>query len=731
MSTTTEILAVVQRYWGFSELRPLQEQAIRAGLEHQDSLVVMPTGGGKSLCYQVPPELVHRTDIVVSPLISLMKDQVDGLRECGYPAAALYSGMPYESVRAIEEQIAAGRYRLVFVAPERLLTSRFLQLIERLPGKAFAIDEAHCISQWGHDFRPEYRQLAQLKSRFPGSSIHAYTATATERVRADIIEQLQLKDPAVLVGRFDRPNLIYRVIPRADDEIQTLEVIQRHSGEAVIVYCISRKDTERIADALKEKGIRAAYYHAGMDAKERQTTQDAFASEEIDVVVATVAFGMGIDRSDVRAVVHAAMPKSIEHYQQETGRAGRDGLEAECVLLYSAADVLRWESLIQKNAADADVSAEIVEASTSLLEHMRRFCTAVDCRHARLSQYFGQSLENHLCGACDVCLNEIDGLENATVIAQKILSCVARTGERFGAEHIVDVLLGADTERVRKWRHQTVTTYGLMKGTERKALTNLLYQLVDGGLLDRTAGDRPVLQLNEASWAVMRGQRPVQLLQPKIKVRKTRADEESWEGVDRGLFETLRKLRREIAAERGVPPFVLFNDATLRDMARVRPGSSQALLRIRGIGERKSADLGTQFLEAIASYCGAQGLSLNNSVDDDGPGRAAQSKGRRPNDAKETAFEMFSRGESIERVAEKTGRAPSTVCGYLVEFIQTRQGQQITAWVDEETVNKVTDAAEDLGTDYLKPIYERLNQKVSYDHIRIVIAHLSRLASAS
>jgi ATP-dependent DNA helicase RecQ len=322
-------------------------------------------------------------------------------------------------------------------------------------------------------------------------------------------------------------------------------------------------------------------------------------------------------------------------------------------------------------------------------------------------------------------------LENATVIAQKILSCVARTGERFGAEHIVDVLLGADTERVRKWRHQTVTTYGLMKGTDRKALTNLLYQLVDGGLIDRTAGDRPVLQLNEASWAVMRGQRPVQLLQPKIKVRKTRADEESWEGVDRGLFETLRKLRREIAAERGVPPFVLFNDATLRDMARVRPGSSQVLLRIRGIGERKSADLGTQFLEAISSYCEAQGLTLNNSIVDDVPDRPTPQKARRQNDAKDTAFEMFSRGESLQCVAEKTERAPGTVCGYLVEFIQNRPAQHINAWVDEETVNKVADVAEELGTVYLKPIYERLNQKVSYEQIRIVIAHLSRLASAS
>src|SRR5215831_11680229 len=630
-----------------------------------------------------------------------MKDQVDGLRECGYPAAALYSGMPYETVRAIEEQIAAGRYRLVFVAPERLLTSRFLQLIERLPGKAFAIDEAHCISHWGHDFRPEYRQFAQLKSRFPGSSIHAYTATATERVRADIIEQLQLKDPAVLVGQFDRPNLIYRVIPRADDEIQTLEVIQRHPGEAVIVYCMSRKDTERIAEALKEKGIRAAYYHAGMDAQERQKTQDAFASEEIDVVVATVAFGMGIDRSDVRAVVHAAMPKSIEHYQQETGRAGRDGLEAECVLLYSAADVIRWESLIEKSASEADAPQQVMEASRNLLEHMRRFCNGIHCRHRTLSQYFGQTLPNRPCGACDVCLNEIEGLEDSTVTAQKILSCVARTGQQFGAEHIVDVLVGADTERVRRWRHQQLSTYGLMKDTDRKTLTNMLYQLLDDGLLDRTAGDRPVFKLNENSMAVLRGHRAVQLLQPKTKVRKTRFDEDSWEGVNRDLFEVLRTIRLETAGARRLPSYVLFSDATMREMARLRPGSPEALLGIRGVGERKVADLGPRFLEVIAEYCKSHGLPLNTTSNS--PTGRKKSKDR--GDAKQKAFELFAQRESLEHVAEATDRAVSTLCGYLVEFIQTHPAQSVDSWVTSDAYGKVADAVKELGV-YLKPIFD-------------------------
>jgi len=724
--STADILATVRRYWGFSELRPLQEQAIRAGLEHRDSLVVMPTGGGKSLCYQVPAELSGRTDIVVSPLISLMKDQVDGLRQAGYPAGALYSGMPFDTVRETEAQIAAGRYRLVFVAPERLLTPRFLQFIERLQVRSFAIDEAHCISHWGHDFRPEYRQLAELKSRFPQASVHAYTATATERVRGDIAGQLRLQNPVVLVGTFDRPNLVYRIIPRVDVQAQVLEVLRRHRGEAAIVYCISRRDTEAMAEWLQANRLRAAFYHAGMEADERRRTQDAFASEEIDVVAATVAFGMGIDRSDVRCVIHAAMPKSIEHYQQETGRAGRDGLEAECVLLYSAADVLRWGSLIEKSAADASAPDEVVAAARALLEHMRRFCTGVHCRHRQLSEYFGQEYSKPNCEACDLCLNEVKGLADATVTAQKILSCVARAGEHFGAEHIVDVLLGANTERVRRWRHEELSTYGLMKGTNRKTLINMLYQLLDDGLLERTAEERPVLRLNDASRDVLCGKRAVRLLQPKAEVQKTRFDEQSWEGVDRGLFESLRTLRRKVADERDVPAYVLFSDATLREMARVRPGSSSALLGIRGVGERKVADLGTRFLELIASYCGANGLPVDAAIGS----RPRRERIRKPNDSKETAFELFTKGTSVEHVSTTTGRALGTTWGYLAEFIQTRPTQRLDPWIDTKTYRTVAEAVKDLGTAYLQPIFERLGGKVPYEQIRLVVAHLNTMRDA-
>jgi ATP-dependent DNA helicase RecQ len=602
-ATADRIIATMRRFWGFESLRPLQAEAIRAGLDRRDSLVVMPTGGGKSLCYQVPPAVAGRTDIVISPLIALMKDQVDALRACGYPAAALYSGMEAAQIRGVEREIAGGRLHLIFVAPERMLTPRFLEVADRLGVATFAIDEAHCISHWGHDFRPEYRQLAELKTRFPKASVHAYTATATERVRRDVIEQLGLKDPTVLVGSFDRPNLIYRVIPKVRVSEQVAFALQRHRGKAAIVYCISRKDTETMAAYLAAGGIRAAHYHAGMEAEDRRRTQDRFAAEEIDVVVATVAFGMGIDRSDIRCVIHAAMPKSIEHYQQETGRAGRDGLPAECVLFYSAADMLRWQSLLERSALEAEAPAEVAENGTQLLEQMRRYATVVRCRHAALSEYFGESYKKSDCGSCDLCLGEVEGLADATILAQKALSCVARVEQRFGVEHVVDVLVGAENERVRRWRHHELSTWGLLKEMPRKDVTNVIYQLVDAGVLERTAGERPVLKLNAASWEVMRGKRPVKLLETKKRRQQRTAMElGAWEDVDETLFESLRAVRRDIAMERGVPAYVILHDSTLRDLAALRPTTLEAMRGVRGMGERKLADFGSKFAEHIAAY---------------------------------------------------------------------------------------------------------------------------------
>jgi len=608
-----EVLDFVHRFWGFDSLKPLQAEAIRAGIEGRDSLVVLPTGGGKSLCYQVPPLLSGRTDVIVSPLISLMKDQVDGLVANGYPAAALHSNLTAEARSHVWRDASEGKLRLLFVSPERLATTAFQGLLEELSPRAFAIDEAHCISHWGHDFRPEYRQIADLRPRFPDASFHAFTATATKRVREDIAEQLGLRDPELLVGTFDRPNLVYRVLPKVDVTAQVLAVLDRLKGGAAIVYCLSRKDTETLAGALAKRGIQAAPYHAGLSAEKRSETQNDFAAERLDVVVATVAFGMGIDRSDVRAVIHASLPKSIEHYQQETGRAGRDGLPADCVLLYSYSDVIRWETLVSRGGAEAGLSNEQLAAQQELLTQMQSYCGTLRCRHLMLSRYFGQDFPEAGCVACDVCLDEVPSMPESTVVAQKILSAVARTGQRFGIGYVVEVLRGSDTERTRARGHDAIPTFGALADVPGKALTNLVYQLVHQGLLDRTVGDLPVLRLNEESVAVLTGGLEVKLLEPAVgkRVRRTKAEEVSWAGVDEGLYEHLRELRRELATERGVPAYVIFGDRTLRELSAVRPTGIRRLMDIHGVGEKKLVDPGPVFLEAIAAWCEEHGLATD------------------------------------------------------------------------------------------------------------------------
>ncbi len=729
-TTDARVMEVIRRYWGFDTLRPLQDQAIAAGLDSRDSLLVIPTGGGKSLCYQVPPVLANRTDVVVSPLIALMKDQVDGLRQCGYLAAALHSGMSPDELRETQLRISRGEYRLIFIAPERILAPHCLRMLQQADVRAFAIDEAHCISHWGHDFRPEYRRLAELKRHFPETSLHAFTATATQRVRDDIIRQLGLQNPAVLVGNFDRPNLTYRILPRTDVYGQTLEVINRHKGEAVIVYCISRKDTESMAGYLASVGVKAAHYHAGMDAADRRRTQDDFAEEKLNVVVATVAFGMGIDRSNVRCVIHAAMPKSVEHYQQETGRAGRDGLPAECVLFYSASDAIKWEGLIARSAEEADRPEEVINAMRVLVHHMQRYCNALKCRHKMLVEYFDQPYEQPNCGACDVCLGDTEVVPDSTVVAQKILSCVARVEERFGAKHVTDVLVGANTEMIRSFGHEKLSTYGLLKEMDRKALGNLIYQLVDQELLARTPGDRPILKLNSASWEVLGGRRDVQLMRLRVEgVRKTRGEVETWSGVDRKLFDELRAVRLKIAEQRGVPAYVIFGDAVLRDMARYFPSSTKSLSRVRGVGERKLADLGDTFVSHIQDYCRSNDLPMDrfdeqgseNRESDEGPSRRSAGTGT---GAKLAAFQLFAQGQSLETVARSLQRTVGTVSNYLAEYIAAERPERIDAWIDPATYQTVARAVCDVGPRPLRPIFERLDGKIPYESIRLVAAHI-------
>jgi ATP-dependent DNA helicase RecQ len=598
-----QLLEVISRHWGYDAFRPLQEEAMLASMEARDSLVVMPTGGGKSLCYQVPALFRDETTIVISPLISLMKDQVDGLRACGVSAAQLNSSLSAGEQRVIEKQLLGGELRILFASPERLAMASFRQLLQRAGAKTFAIDEAHCISHWGHDFRPEYRQLRHLKETFPGCSVHAYTATATEQVRRDIAEQLALQSPLLLVGNFDRPNLTYRILPRHDEITQIVEVLDRHKGEAGIIYCVRRKDVDETTAELRRRGINALAYHAGMTADERRDAQEAFATEKCDLVVATVAFGMGIDRSNVRFVMHLAMPKSIEHYQQETGRAGRDGLEAECVMLYSGADAVLWRSMIDRSAGE-EPNPDYVATANRHLSDMDRYCSGAICRHRALVTYFGQSYDTPNCGACDICLGDTEETPEALLISQKILSCVYRVGQSFGVSHVIGVLRGENTERIRERHHDRLSTYGLLRGCGRNELRDWIYQLVSQGYLTQTDDQYPVLHLTQGSKEVMRGLTTPRLLQIARKEKKQRtasrnADTLALDTIDRGLFERLREWRRAEATERGVPPYVVFSDRTLREIAKLRPTTAVELRDIYGIGEAKLEAFGQKVVQVV------------------------------------------------------------------------------------------------------------------------------------
>jgi ATP-dependent DNA helicase RecQ len=608
-----ELRSVVAHTFGIESLRPFQEEAIRANLAGRDLLLVLPTGGGKSLCFQAPALVRGGLTLVVSPLIALMKDQVDGLRQSGVAAAMLTSAQSTSERRAVHAELERGALKLLYAAPERLMMEGFFERLLVLGLEAVAIDEAHCISHWGHDFRPEYRQLGGLRALAPHVPIHAYTATATAKVRADIVAQLGLRDALVLVGPCDRPNLTYRVQPRAELVKQVLGVVARHRDEAGIVYCISRKETERLSGELARAGVKSVAYHAGLEATARRKAQEAFLNEEVDVVVATVAFGMGIDRTDVRFVVHAALPKGLEQYSQETGRAGRDGLAAECVLFQSGADFYSWKNLMERSHAEARAGGEPADdaqlaGQIARLSEMMGYTTRLVCRHRQLAAHFGQVLETRDggCGACDVCLGEVEGAPDSTVLAQKLLSCVVRCGQRYGAAHVTDVLRGAETAALKRTGHDGLSTYGLLKQHSVAEIRGWIDQLVGQAHL-AVAGDRyPVLVVTPSGAEVLKGAREVALyVWPEVKAarkpRRERSDpEDDGHDVARGLFEALRALRRDLAREREVPPYLIFNDRTLRELAARKPRTPEEFRRIKGVGATKAAELGPVFLAYIA-----------------------------------------------------------------------------------------------------------------------------------
>ncbi len=601
---------VLQKYWGYLSFRPLQERAMQCVMDDRDSVVVLPTGGGKSLCFQAPALCRDGMAVVVSPLISLMKDQVDALQSCGVAAAFVNSTLSYEERRRTADRVRAGELQLLYMAPERLLADRTIEFLRNANPSFIAIDEAHCISEWGHDFRPEYRQLSTLRQAFPGIAIHAYTATATERVRHDIARNLGLEDPAFLISSFDRPNLSYKVEYRRDIQRQVREVLDRHPGESGIVYCIRRDDVDRMTAALNKAGYRALPYHAGIEDTARKRHQDAFIQDEADIMVATVAFGMGIDKPNVRYVVHAGMPKSLENYQQESGRAGRDGLEAECCLFYSGSDFITWKRML------ANLEGDAFEAAMSSVTKISDYCRSVICRHRALVQHFGEEFDAVSCEACDVCLGEFESVDNPLALAQKILSCVVRLDQRFGGDYTSLVLSGSQDKRIVERQHDRLSTWGLLKERDRGDIRDWIEQLIGQNYLQKV-GEYNLLEVTALGWQVLRGEETPKLLKPKTKQKSTtrrpntKAAAESWEGVDEGLFHALRTLRTGTAKERGVPAYVIFGDTALRDMARRRPSTRAGFLQVKGVGEKKANDFGVAFLEAINSHCMEYGLKTD------------------------------------------------------------------------------------------------------------------------
>ncbi len=603
---TSDLHGTLKKQFGYDEFRPLQESIIRDSLRGRDVFVLMPTGGGKSLCFQLPALLRDGLTIVISPLISLMKDQVDGLQASGIPATFLNSTLNGDEARARLRGLHRGEFRLLYIAPERLMLNDFLEKAKTWRVQQIAIDEAHCISEWGHDFRPEYRQLSEVRAHFPGAPLIAMTATATDRVRSDILKQLQLTNPSCYVASFNRPNLTYRVVAKSDPLAQIIAFLREHADESGIVYCASRKTADSLAKKLTAAGFETKPYHAGLESNERSATQEAFRRDDVRVVTATIAFGMGVNKPNVRFVIHYDLPKNLEGYYQETGRAGRDGLPAECILLFSIGDVVKQKHFLENKSEDEQANAR------DQLKSMISYAETNGCRRSALLHYFGESFPSSDCTGCDNCLNPRESVD-ATVLAQKFLSCVHRVtasaGFGFGMNYIIQILLGEKTEAIERRGHEHLSTFGIGREESRETWQWVGRELQRLSLVDVAPGKFATLTVTEAGMATLRERAPITLIKPFEPARakpRRRIRTRTQQPCDEKLFAVLKAVRRRLADERNVPAYIVFSDATLREMASALPKTRQEFEQITGVGERKANDFADTFTKAISGYVKAR-----------------------------------------------------------------------------------------------------------------------------
>ena len=708
---------IIKNIFGYDKFRPLQEEVIKNILERNDSLVIMPTGGGKSLCYQIPALIFDGLTIVISPLISLMKDQVEQLNELGINAVFLNSSLSYEKYQENVSLIVQKKVKLLYLAPETLFKQKTISLLSAVKIDCLTIDEAHCISEWGHDFRPEYRQLEQIRDRFPSAVCVALTATATQRVRKDIKKILGFSTSNSFIASFDRTNLFLEIKTKLNPLEQTIEHIKKFPDQSGIIYCFSRKQVDGLSGHLKEYGFSVKPYHAGLTESERRENQEFFIRDDVQIIVATIAFGMGINKPNVRFVIHYDLPKNIEGYYQEIGRAGRDGLRAHCLLLFSYGDLQKVKYFIKQKEESEQRVANIH------LNALVGFAESDVCRRIPLLNYFGEEYTKKNCGICDNCISGEKQLVDITIPAQKFLSCVKRTDEIFGINHIIDVLRGSKSQKITKFNHQELSTYGIGTDFSRNQWYHMARQFIQKGLMEQDLKFGS-LKLKSKTYDVFKGKELVfGTLQDEHK-EYVQADEKELE-YDKELFDILRKERKELADTSNVPPYVIFPDKTLADIAIYFPQSRESLLKMHGIGNEKLRKYGTIFLDIICRYCKENQIEEQPKITSKkAPKQSGLSMGRKY----AIISEDYNSGTSIRKLAEKYNIKTFTVINHLFEYFNKNGNIRSDGLLESSSLNlqqqsRVFESFNKLGTDHLKPVFSDLNEEISYGELKLLLLH--------
>lgn len=714
---------ILKKYFGYDEFRRGQEELIEGILNGKDVLGIMPTGGGKSLCYQLPAVAIEGISIVISPLISLMKDQVDSLNEIGIGAAYINSTQGYDELVEILRDIPKGKYKIIYVAPERLGTPMFTNLIRSINISLVSIDEAHCISQWGHDFRPSYLQIPKfIESLNPRPSVAAFTATATKQVIEEIKALIGLQNPIETITGFDRPNLYYQVVKVSKKFKHLLEYLNsNHGNESGIIYCATRKTVESVTLKLREKGFKALGYHGGMGAEERQNNQEDFILGKAQIMVATNAFGMGIDKPDVRFVIHYNMPKNMEAYYQEAGRAGRDGQKSDCILMYSPADIVKQKLIIGSSTFD-EGRQEILYKN---LQFLIDYCHTNDCLRNKILNYFGEDSEEENCKNCSNCLDESEMID-ITVEAQKILSCIYRIDQRYGVNMVTQVLRGSKNKKLLEAGLDKVSTYGIMKDYNNHVIREIIMTLASKGYIYITTDKYPILKLTKESKKVLKGK--VQIFHKKDLVhKKVESDKNATKGkggsldYHKGLFEKLKDLRLQRATEKEVPPYIIFHDEALKEMAAYIPMDKKTFLDIKGVGDKKYESYGEEFIELIKNYCEEYNLkALENK--NDSKNNEDLNEDEPKLDRYESTYGLYLEGLSLREISEKRGFTKATIIKHLKRCMDRGKKVDWSKFIDDKEKERIIlDKINEIGCDKLKPIKEGLGEGVTYDDIYLVI----------